>query len=317
MKKIIIGIHGLKNKPSVQILEQWWKDSIIEGLEWNKKRKLKQIPFYLVYWADILHKEPLDAFETDPAHHLFLAEPYVPSLRIGFNNDEHENISNKIVELFETQFAKVFLNSDLTINFSDITDILIKHLFKDLNVYYSPESADDNGVREKIQNRLFDVLYKNRKKKIMLIAHSMGSIIAYDVLFKKQDILNIDTFVTIGSPLGIPVIMEKIKKEHRLRNSVKTLPIPESIKGQWINLYDPEDKIPLKYTLASKYRKNKSGVKVKDQLVYNDYVFKNRENHHKSFGYLRTSKISDLILQFLRRENFFVKLIKGLGKLHN
>jgi len=148
----------------------------------------------------------------------------------------------------------------------------------------------------------------------MLIAHSMGSIIAYDVLLKNQDKLNIDTFVTIGSPLGIPVVIEKIKKEHKFRSSAKTLPTPESIKGKWINLYDPEDKIPLKYTLASKYRKNKNGVMVTDYSVHNDYAINNKENHHKSFGYLRTHQMSDLVEEFIKRKYFFRRLLKVLGK---
>jgi len=31
MDKIIIGIHGIGNKPPEDILRNWWLDSILEG----------------------------------------------------------------------------------------------------------------------------------------------------------------------------------------------------------------------------------------------------------------------------------------------
>jgi len=35
MKNVIIGIHGLSNKPEPQILKKGWKDAILEGLKKN------------------------------------------------------------------------------------------------------------------------------------------------------------------------------------------------------------------------------------------------------------------------------------------
>ena len=62
-----------------------------------------------------------------------------------------------------------------------------------------------------ICSQLANALKKHRRKKILLIGHSMGSIIAYDVLTQYATMVPVDTFVTIGSPLGIPVIKSKIE----------------------------------------------------------------------------------------------------------
>jgi len=35
MANIIIGIHGLGNKPPKPLLEHWWKLAMIEGLKTN------------------------------------------------------------------------------------------------------------------------------------------------------------------------------------------------------------------------------------------------------------------------------------------
>jgi triacylglycerol esterase/lipase EstA (alpha/beta hydrolase family) len=57
---------------------------------------------------------------------------------------------------------------------------------------------------------LAETLVKHRRKKILLIAHSMGSIIAWDVLTKMVPQIKIHTLVTIGSPLGNPVVRSRI-----------------------------------------------------------------------------------------------------------
>ena len=43
----------------------------------------------------------------------------------------------------------------------------------------------------------------------------MGSIVAYDVMTQYAPDVSIDTFVTIGSPLGLPIIKSKIVAERK------------------------------------------------------------------------------------------------------
>ena len=53
----------------------------------------------------------------------------------------------------------------------------------------------------------------------MLIGHSMGSIIAYDVLRivgRQTPLVPVDHFITIGSPLGLPHVKTKIYEENDL-----------------------------------------------------------------------------------------------------
>ncbi len=55
MSKIIIGIHGLGNKPPPKTLGRWWEAALREGLERIKKPK-QQFTFELGYWAHFLHR---------------------------------------------------------------------------------------------------------------------------------------------------------------------------------------------------------------------------------------------------------------------
>ena len=102
----------------------------------------------------------------------------------------------------------------------------------------------------------------------MLIAHSMGSIIAYDVLTQNESDIEIDTLVTIGSPLGIPVIMKKIMAEQKIElDESGKLRTPDNICNKWYNFSDLDDKVALSYDLADDYGSNINQVQPIDQIV--------------------------------------------------
>ena len=80
MQNVVIGIHGLGPKPPAHVLQSWWMQAMREGgRRWQVD--LRDLTFEMVYWADILHPEPLDPGVTDPQSPLYIAAPYVPSMR--------------------------------------------------------------------------------------------------------------------------------------------------------------------------------------------------------------------------------------------
>ncbi len=108
----------------------------------------------------------------------------------------------------------------------------------------------------------------------MLIAHSLGSIIAYDVLTLDASNVPIDTFVTIGSPLGLPIIKNRIVAEVKQNPSQKTiLKTPENIRSHWYNLADLRDKISINDTLQDEFKENAIHIGPVDKIVTNDYAF--------------------------------------------
>jgi hypothetical protein len=66
---------------------------------------------------------------------------------------------------------------------------------------------------------------------IILIAHSLGSVIAVDLLTKLPPDLTVDLLLTIGSPLAIK----------RLGDPGFEAEFPYDRVGGWVNLYDPGD----------------------------------------------------------------------------
>ena len=303
MSKIIIGIHGLRNKPPDNVLKKWWKQSICEGLELIGHPHFFY-KFELVYWAHFNYPEPLNPDEKDAKNPLFIEDPYHPAKE--FLSDRSPKFRDRILSLIGKGFVAIFRKNGI-FNFTAVADVMVRHFFRDLYVYYCEAITDDDKAprlaKEIIREELAQVLRKHRKKDILLIAHSMGSIIAYDVLTFSLPDIKIDTFVTIGSPLGIPAVIEKHVSEEMiaLRKKEATPKTPDSVTRNWYNFLDIRDEVPLDRKLHKIYKENSHKVKPKDVYVFNNYEYNDQENPHKSYGYLRTPEMAQVVHEFLNR----------------
>lgn len=304
MSKIVIGIHGLGNKPPKELLAKWWKEALLEGLRKNN-HSLKDFNFELVYWADILHKTPLNPNETNTESEFYISEPYKPEE--AKPDREGMSFRKKALEYLEKYSKKIFVNGVLSLNIPSLTELFIHRHLRDLEVYYLPSFTMENGkqkpVRGVIIERLVEALRKHRRKKIFLAAHSMGSIIVYDTLKFNSPEIKVEIVATIGSPLGQQFVISKIKSESGESNN-KVFTIPDNIVGGWYNFADEEDQVAINYELSKIFKENSSGIKIKDILVQNNYKISEIRNPHKSYGYLRTPEFSDVLNSFLTSRRF-------------
>ncbi len=279
-KFIIIGIHGLLNKPPRELLESWWADAMAEGLRRNHNMSV-QATFKLAYWADIRNSEPIA--EAD------LEEGYEKAAGQGALERHDPEVVDKVRAVAQKWGGKMFDIKKQLFGIGPHLEDLMGVKFDDLADYY-----DKENIRQQMRARLSELLERHRNKRIMLIAHSMGSIIAYDVLrlYEHSESIEVEHFITIGSPLGLPIVAHKIRGEFRTRKT------PNNVR-RWTNIADPGDKVALDCNLADEY-KSTNGVRVLDVLTYNRYVnHKGKANHHKSYGYLRAPELSDRIRDFL------------------
>lgn len=304
MANVIIEIHGLGNKPPKYLLERWWKLAMLEGLKSNDYKN--RLPKYeMVYWADILYDKPLDQFEVDEESPYYLDEVYVrrPKLFVRENHDTRK----KVVNFVNRQLNKLLLNEDLSLNYSFLTDAILGNYFQDLETYYKEEGQleekNKDRIKDLIRERLLKVLNKYKGDDIMLIAHSMGSIVAYDVLSFLANDIPIQTFITIGSPLGLPIVVSKIAEEQKLKTNGNTkIATPQNVVRSWYNFADILDKVALNYELGDDFKENGHGVKPVDFLVENNYVINEIPNPHKSYGYLRTPEFAKVLNEFILSE---------------
>jgi len=319
MANVIIGIHGLGNKPPEALLKRWWKLAMNEGLSTNHHDNI--VPsFELVFWSDILYKKLLDPAEKNVESPYFVEEKYSRAPE-DFPVADFST-RKRVVDYLGKQMNRIFLNEDLTLNYSFISDAIISRYFKDLEIYYSGNFIRGNtlicNVNELIRKRLCDKLKEHRNDNIMLISHSMGSIIAFDALTFIVPDIKINTFITMGSPLGLPVVISKIAAGHRQKGMSDTiLRTPQGITGNWYNFSDILDKVAFNYKLSEFFSENKFGIKPVDFLVINNYEINGERNPHKSFGYLRTPEFSKVLNDFIITERITArqKIIRKLSRL--
>ncbi len=274
MSKLLIGIHGLSNKPEADVLENWWKMSIIEGLKKNTGFENPKINYESVYWADVMYDEPdpePDAYrEAKEGDLKTYEESWIDSIRKGVFD-----WGGDILDAAKKHMGV-----------GKIADEVLERKLKDLSRYYK-EPETRNTLRERLKSKIVE----NQEKRLMILSHSMGTIIAYDVLRdlgRDYPRLMIDHFVTLGSPLGLPHVKHKITMES---GYVRT----PSIVKKWSNFADKRDPVSLDINLAGDYAPNADGVQVEDDLIANDWG----GIHHKSYGYLRTPEVSKTIQSFI------------------
>ncbi|MBN1478651.1 hypothetical protein EH223_16960 [candidate division KSB1 bacterium] len=296
MDRLIIGIHGLRNKPAAAILKDWWILSIRDGFD-NISRPQLTFQFELVYWVDLLYKQPCDPFLLDKNNPLYLKNPYK---KLEFNSlHQIDHKRQRRLERLEKISNQLFHSDRVLESFEGISDRLIHSRFHDLEVYLRNQTgyleASDRPIRDVILERLGNLLLKYRHKKILLLAHSMGSIVAYDVLSQPDNPFKIHTLITMGSPLGQPTIMSKFTYSNPVIDKLKT---PDNVE-KWLNLADLRDIVALDPTLGDDYAPNANDMSPLDIFVDNTYEWEGVPNPHSVFGYLQTSVCAEYIHNFL------------------
>lgn len=317
MSQVIIGIHGLGNKPSKKTLEKWWIDSIYEGLK-NIGKPVNNLKFELVYWADLAYEKPLNENLTDKEDPYYLEEKYIPA-STGLIT-EKSSLRKRILDFLQVRMDTIFLKEDYSLNYTYITNAIIHRYFKDLESYYSEEESDSNvssALKKIARKRLADVLKKYAGDKIILIAHSMGSIIAFDVLTHVLPEIPIDTFITMGSPLGLPVVKSRIAAESDFKTKGRQcLCTPPGVEKNWFNFADLNDNVSINYCLSDDYFENSNGIKVTDYTVSNDYCINKKRNPHHIVGYLRTPEFAEILYTSIsKKKKYFHQIIDFFNKL--
>ena len=319
----IIGIHGLANKPPKDMLTDWWNSSIREGLAKNETNNDPSYNFHMVYWADRLYAQPVHheaAYDFDP---LYNAEPYFEAAE-GSLKARKDIWIDGIRKIGEDVGGSLIDVSHKYFGTDGLSKFVMDKVLRDLAFYYDEDRKiqDSNGnmgvarrvLMDELKMKLIEVR-ESSGDEIIVIAHSMGSIIAYDVLREiglDEPNVQIEHFVTIGSPLGLPTVKANIYGANKDRAKVDRVRTPTAVTKSWTNFSDWRDPVCLANHLQGGYGANNHPVEVRDGIVLNDYRGERdgkghpvdppgtgKANPHKSFGYLRTPELSKHISALL------------------
>lgn len=120
----------------------------------------------------------------------------------------------------------------------------------------------EDPLRESVQRQVLDAVDADTR---VLVAHSLGTVVAYETLCAHPD-LPVRTLVTLGSPLGIPgIVFDRLRPPPRASRAAW----PAGIRS-WTNLCDRGDVVALRKRLAPLFG-DPTGPTVTDVLVDNGW----------------------------------------------
>ena len=140
------------------------------------------------------------------------------------------------------------------------------------------------------------------QRPILLIAHSMGSVIAYDSLWQMahshDDHVRIDQLLTMGSPLGQNYIQRRLQGkgetgERRYPNNIR----------RWVNLTSVGDLTAINPNLAHDFGEMlESGLvdSIEDAELHNYFRLDGELNVHAEYGYLANEVTAKVITDWWR-----------------
>ena len=141
-----------------------------------------------------------------------------------------------------------------------------------------------------------------RDERVLIISHSMGSVIAYDTLWELTHIEKnpgrVDLFLTIGSPLGMRFTQQRLLGTRESG----TQRYPGNIR-HWVNMASQGDLTALDPTLRDDFKAMLELGVIQSLTDMNGGIFNYFRNDqglnvHRSYGYLVNPRVGEVIARW-------------------
>lgn len=296
MNKTILFVPGKHPKPPEQRHLELLNTSLAGGLQrvaLPAVTLLQQGMLQLASWNFSYYGEHVDEKNILPWIHLMLE-------RSGPSAGEKAQVHHWRVRL-------AYLYTSLADRFSwlipYIPDPSVREAIAEVQRYIKNTDNVGRHIREYVKAPLRQMAQQGGD--VLVIGHSMGSVIAHDSLWElwhEEDSRHSVDFLTIGSPLGTRYVQHRLQCWHREEG----LRVAGNIR-QWTNISAEGDLVALDATVADDFSammKQGSCTQIVDicENVYN--YFRNEEglNVHRSYGYLVNPVVCKVIADWILQE---------------
>jgi len=291
----IIYVPGMKPKPPAPDHRAALFRCLVAGIRRTDPAVADELAacpdcFRLVAWPHLFYDEPRDIAPDLPAIDRLL----------GLDGPEERDIEE--AGHWHKRFGRlVYLLCDAFPVLIDwVANDAMKATLTDSQRYFSNEG----GIAVEIRALLEKVLREawGNDEQILLVAHSLGSVIAFDTLWeigRHGDAAAKLDFVTVGSPLGLNFARHRLLGAHE--HGVKKY--PHNIR-RWWNLSAIGEMTALDRRFANDYREMvKLGLVefIDDRNgLYNYFRGPDGLNVHKCYGYLNNRDVGVLVAGWWR-----------------
>ncbi|MGC2048007.1 MAG: hypothetical protein WA635_05280 [Gallionella sp.] len=178
----------------------------------------------------------------------------------------------------------------------------VRSTAREIDRYFNNTDGVARKIRDLLQQTLRPML--EQQDDVLLIGHSLGSVIAYDTLWEmsRQEVIKgkVD-FLTLGSPMGMHYIQRRLLgMNNHGKNSY-----PDRIR-RWINLSAEGDVTALNQNLKESFHPMlELGLieSIEDHChgIYNFFRSDEGLNCHRSYGYMVSPAVGSIIADWWKR----------------
>ena len=302
MSKTIFLIHGRHFKPPKASLKRLWLEALRFGIERDHPDKLPAFDGArkeFIYYGDVSNKELGSPGYDDTAARRETLNELKKYEKKDFNKTTYERLPGKAA--WKEGLADTFAGFLSTIRLSER---FVEAVAPDMRQYWNPDSRYGTEVRYPIIGPLKRAM--RRGDEIMVISHSLGTMISYDTFWKfcrygeyRPEFTGkkIDLWITLGSPLAD----ETVKRYLKGAGASDYWRYPDNIV-RWVNVAAEDDYISHDGKVADDYSAMKKlGLieSITDKRIYNLAVRNGKSNPHHGAGYLIDPDVAGVVARWL------------------
>ncbi|WP_255111762.1 S8 family peptidase [Synechococcus sp. RedBA-s] len=248
--RTVIYCHGISNMPPEGVLRSEW-DRALFGADQGERTRM-------AYWVDRERYPEAAGFSTraigedratlQPGTDALLAasiqdsdEPAESEAFVAALTQELEAAARTAAKRGAPMGGAAALSMEAKGLWSPVTAMFTKAFLADVNDFLFNKTKRERMVQT-VKDRVI-----TGGAPFVVIGHSQGSMVTYQALMELGAALEVDLYVTIGSPLGLPQVTDVLQKWHG-----KKLPIPAGVK-RWVNIAQEGDIVCMDQSLADEY----------------------------------------------------------------
>lgn len=286
----LVLVHGRAQQGrDPEAVKAEWLETLRRGLGHARQDVLTGLDVRLPFYGDVLEKFARDADEAIPADILVRGRPdgvdedylrfregYLGHVRLGLGiTDEQANLfvaeDARSRGPAQWEWVQALLRAADAV--PGVSADAIERFTRDVFLYLSRSK-----IRREINRIVADAIPRSRT---LVIGHSLGSVVAFDVLRSLDPSAHVPLLVTVGSPLGVGPI----------RRTLQPLRFPAGVET-WFNALDERDVVALQPLDGTTF--------AVDPPIDNYTGVRNRtENAHGISGYLDDPQVATRIYEAL------------------
>jgi hypothetical protein len=302
-------IHGIANKPPADDLLKIWLRTLAQAESPVPLGDLG-VTSSMIYWADLMYEAP----DQDLAAHEGVLENTPAAIDASGDaqdpvpaTDEEAaflaGMRRHLTTLDETEIAaepaaaaaaggaleRVPLPWFIKKRFLSAFLRDVHHYLFD--VEFGPAGRPAVHLQQTIRRRFVDALSApNVTGPHVVVAHSLGTVIAYDCLKRVHDCPEVDGLITFGSPLGLDEVQDKLQPGWSAGDGFPG----ERLRGRWFNFFDRLDPVcGFDPRLDNDFVRGGVSV-VLDQVVQNGGAWR-----HSAVKYMRQPAVGNALRELL------------------